>query len=278
MLKTAILGGAAGAVVSVVLPMLLGAARQRVPRWFGFVRIAYVRTVAVTVFGVAITTGINLSTSDHSHRPLSYIVWYGVAAIALIAALAATIVIDRRLARDADSVPPTQAAVNPRNATMNRFIRRAFHEHKGRRSVIEALSPAERERILRESGERAAREIHDPTLRALDKDNEAAAKAERASTGTRAGRREAQGRELLWRLAELRVNAMTLSFSIGPAIEFNDLLAESERWAGSSDDAPRAVITTPTGGRLTLPSDWFTDADFARLKAYLEEHMRRLQG
>jgi type IV secretory pathway VirB10-like protein len=95
--------------------------------------------------------------------------------------------------------------------------------------------------------------------------------------GNRAGRREVQGRELLLRLAELRIRATMLSFTIEPAIEFNDLLAESERWVGSSRNAPRAVSTTPTGGRLTLPPDWFSDADFARLKAYLEEHMRRLQ-
>jgi len=93
--------------------------------------------------------------------------------------------------------------------------------------------------------------------------------------GSRVGRREAQGRELLMRLAELRVRATTLSFSIEPAMEFNDLLAEAERWVGSSRNVPHAVSTTPTG--LSLPSDWFTDGDFARLKAYLEEHMRRLQ-
>jgi hypothetical protein len=95
--------------------------------------------------------------------------------------------------------------------------------------------------------------------------------------GDRVGRREAQGRELLLRLAELRARATMLHFSTEPATAFNDLLAESERWAGSSRGAPRAVSTTPTGGRLTLPPDWFSDADFARLKAYLEEHMRRLR-
>ena len=34
--------------------------------------------------------------------------------------------------------------------------------------------------------------------------------------------------------------------------EFNDLLAESERWADSNNDAPRAIITASTRGRLTL--------------------------
>lgn len=130
------------------------------------------------MFGVTIATAVNLSTSDHTHEKATYIVWYGVATLAVAMALVATIVIERRLARDADPVPRAQAAVNPRNATMNRLISRTFHEHRGRRSVIDALSTTERERILRETGERAAREIHDPTLRSLDGKSKAVARSE----------------------------------------------------------------------------------------------------
>jgi hypothetical protein len=100
LLLPAVLGGIAGAVVSVLLPPLLGAARQRVPSWFGFVRIAYVRTVAAGIFGLTAATAISISTDDHSHRAVTYIVWYVAAACALIVIVAATIVIDRSLARN----------------------------------------------------------------------------------------------------------------------------------------------------------------------------------
>jgi len=89
--------------------------------------------------------------------------------------------------------------------------------------------------------------------------------------------RIAHGENLLDRIEQLRLNATTLSFSLTPAIEFNDLLADAESWANCADQPPKAVATTPTGGRLLLRSDWFTDADFARLKVYVERQLRTLK-
>ncbi len=132
--------------MSVVVPRLLGAARQRVPRWFGFVRITYVRTAAAAVFGLTAATGINLSISNHSHRTVSYIVWYGVAALALTVALVVTIVIDHRLA----STPPSPSEQTPQaapNTNMNRWLRQRWLEFKGARAArsltSECLAQAE---------------------------------------------------------------------------------------------------------------------------------------
>lgn len=134
MLSPALLGGVAGALASTVLPWLLGPARQAVPRWFGFLRITYVRTAAATVFGITITTAISLSTDDHTHKQATYIGWYGVAALALIVAVVTTIVIDRRLAR---TPPPEPAVHEPRNASMNRLIRQQWQELREARSERE---------------------------------------------------------------------------------------------------------------------------------------------
>jgi len=95
MFLAAILGGLVAAVASMLLSRLLGAARQRIPRWFVIIPVAYVRAAAAAVFGLSATTGISLSTSDHRHEMLAYIVWYGVAGLGLVLVLATTILIDR---------------------------------------------------------------------------------------------------------------------------------------------------------------------------------------
>lgn len=109
---------------------MFGAARQWMPRWFGFLKFAHVRSAAGVVFGVAIAAAISLSISDHSHK--TYIVWYGVAGVSLAIVLVATIVIERRLT-DAPPLPTP----DPRNAPMSRLLRRLIDEHRGRRSVSE---------------------------------------------------------------------------------------------------------------------------------------------
>jgi len=180
-----ILGGVAGATVSIAIPWLLGAARQWVPRWFGFLRVAHVRTVAGAIFGLTAAAGISLSISDHSHKELTYIVWYGLAAFALVVVIVTTVVIERQLARDADRMSKEQIATptsqeSPHSATMNPLLRRLVHEHRGRRSVLEEaqpsnqpLSPAERRRIAGETEGKLARSIHDADLEYLDERNKA---------------------------------------------------------------------------------------------------------
>jgi hypothetical protein len=66
-----------------------------VPSWFGFVKITHVRNVAAGVCTLTAAAGINLSTSDHSHREISYIAWYGAAGLALLVVVATTIIIER---------------------------------------------------------------------------------------------------------------------------------------------------------------------------------------
>ncbi len=152
MLLPAVLGGIAGAILTTFLP----AARQWLPRWFGFLKFAHVRSAAGVVFGIAIATAINLSTSDHSHEEATYIEWYGMAGVAFAIVLVATVVIERRLS----DAPPPQTP-EPRNVAMNRLLRRLFDEHRGRRSVIEEQSLADAlieavrvgRRLLAEAGE-----------------------------------------------------------------------------------------------------------------------------
>ena len=77
-----------------------------------------VRSTALTLFMLAAPTGIALSNSDHSHREVSYVAWYGLAAFALIVIVATTRIIDRRRAGAArgagathrpDSIAPSAA-------------------------------------------------------------------------------------------------------------------------------------------------------------------------
>ena len=167
MLRPAILGGLVSAVASIAVPLLLGAAQQWIPRWFGFLRIAYVRTAAATVGGLAAAAGISLSISDHSHKELTYIVWYGIAAFGFVVSFALTIVIDRRLMREAPAADATH--------------RQAGSAGSGSPPVQPPLTQADRRRILRETEGRLAREIHDPTLRALEASNRATSEAKRTS-------------------------------------------------------------------------------------------------
>jgi hypothetical protein len=89
------------ALVSVLVPKLFEAPSGwsvRVPGWLGFIRLAYVRTAGAAVFGVAAPTAIGLSVSNDPHQNVTYAVWYGVALLGLVVAIATTIVIDRRSA------------------------------------------------------------------------------------------------------------------------------------------------------------------------------------
>jgi hypothetical protein len=85
--------GIAGLLGSAVWTWLRGAARA--PSWFGFLKITHVRNVAAGVCTLTAAAGISLSTSDHSHREISYVAWYGAAVLAFVVVAATTIIIER---------------------------------------------------------------------------------------------------------------------------------------------------------------------------------------
>jgi hypothetical protein len=98
-LVSAIVAGLVLGALAATVPGFVGGLSRGVLRWFGLLGLANVRTSAGAVFGITAATGINLSTSDHSHRMLSYIVWYGVAALALVVVIVTTTMINGRTAR-----------------------------------------------------------------------------------------------------------------------------------------------------------------------------------
>jgi len=51
------------------------------------------------VFALTAAAGIALSISDHSHRLISYIAWYGAAGVAFVVAAVTTVIIDQRETR-----------------------------------------------------------------------------------------------------------------------------------------------------------------------------------
>lgn len=92
MLISAVISGVAGLLASILGTWWRGGAR--VPSWFGFLKFTHVRNVAAGVLTLTAAAGINLSTSDHSHREFSYIAWYGAAGFALFIVVATTIIIE----------------------------------------------------------------------------------------------------------------------------------------------------------------------------------------
>jgi len=103
-----IAAGVLGAVAATALTPLLQPAARTIPTWLGVFRLAYLRTALGAVFGLAAAAGISLRISDHSHHTVSYLVWYGLAALALVGIVVTTVVIDRKSERPRDegNAPP----------------------------------------------------------------------------------------------------------------------------------------------------------------------------
>jgi hypothetical protein len=74
---------------------------------------AYVRTTGAAVFGLAAPTAIGLSTSNESHHPVSYLIWYCLAGLGLATAIVATVVIDRGNAGGNAAEPPLASFQGP---------------------------------------------------------------------------------------------------------------------------------------------------------------------
>jgi hypothetical protein len=108
-----ILGAVLGGALSVVLPKLFGGSQGwsvKLSRFFGWVKLGYVRAAGGAVFGIAVSAAIGLSTSNEPHQTVTYFAWYGVAFLGLAVAIAATVLIDRRTA---PSTPQRGLAFGP---------------------------------------------------------------------------------------------------------------------------------------------------------------------
>ncbi|HEV7529034.1 MAG TPA: hypothetical protein VGO29_09070 [Solirubrobacteraceae bacterium] len=167
----AVVGAVVGSLITAVAPRVFGAARTGIPRVLGVIKLTYVRTAVGAAFGLAAATGIALSTSDHSHKSVTYVLWYGLASAALVAVIGLTILIDSRSdERSAGSESPASRIMNP-------LIRNLQQQNKGaqaerQRAALPPLTDRERtEKAQRISG-RAVDRASDNLLRALDKDDD----------------------------------------------------------------------------------------------------------
>jgi hypothetical protein len=103
--------GLAATAISTLANRLFGAGHLRLPKFLGSFPLSDVRNAVAGVLGITLSAGISLSTSDHSHHMLSYLLWYGLAVLALIVVIACSIAIDRqrRGGSEASEVSASQA-------------------------------------------------------------------------------------------------------------------------------------------------------------------------
>jgi hypothetical protein len=128
-LRAAFLEGIATSLVVALITEL--AARfgreRRVPRWFGFIKLTYVRTATAGIFTLTAAAGITLSISDHSHHTISYVGWYGGAVIALAVVVATTVIIDRKPPASESYVSAPSPAM-PERAPVSQKHEQQLHE------------------------------------------------------------------------------------------------------------------------------------------------------
>lgn len=99
--------GLTASLISALFGHFFGNRRLRLRKFLGVLTVTEVRTTAAGVLGIALSTGIGLSTSDHRHRTLSYVLWYGSALAALVVVIACTVVERRRSGSEAPDGPMT---------------------------------------------------------------------------------------------------------------------------------------------------------------------------
>jgi hypothetical protein len=101
--------GFAASAVTAAVAQLLQPAAKAIPKWLGVFRLSHLRTALGAVFGLTAAAGVSLSISDHTHHLLSYVLWYGLAAVALVGVIVLTIVIERTAGAASPPVAATTA-------------------------------------------------------------------------------------------------------------------------------------------------------------------------
>jgi hypothetical protein len=277
----AVAGAVVGGALAALAPRVFGVARTGIPRLLGIVKLTYVRTVVGGAFGLSAATAIALSTSDHSHKEVTYFVWYGLAALALLAAIGLTIAIDRgserkdkdvqkapgtpRLPRFAPKVPPQQPSVrSQRSVAAAKALAGAAREDD------------QREQIKREIIDELHVESISSELRAwLVHERE---RGEEYSAAASEARRRLAGERPMFeflmftqkpspkhRLVELTAKAAVWSTKVAKRLE-RDVPSETSAFAGK----PSAADPDPTQGDFGRLEDYI-DARVDALKAILGE-------
>jgi hypothetical protein len=106
--------GLVASTISALFGHFFSDGRLRLPRFLGSFPLTEARTTAAGVLGITLSAGIDLSTSDHSHRMLSYVFWYGIAFVALVVVVVCTVRDRRRSGPKA----PGESLVAPRSASL----------------------------------------------------------------------------------------------------------------------------------------------------------------
>jgi hypothetical protein len=169
------------ALLSFFLAYLLGAGvpqllwkkySKRVRPSYGRIKATYIRGASGTVFVVAITAGIALSESGHPHRPVTYIVWYGVAGLALAILVGATFWIEPEKSEESGG---EARAKLPRgsNPTVERLEINARRVSPGP-AKPPPLLPGERQRISNDFATAGGQQANDAMLRKIDRGTERA--------------------------------------------------------------------------------------------------------
>jgi hypothetical protein len=106
-------------------------------RWLGLLRARQWRAVFSAAFALSASAGVTLSTSDHSHQLVTYVLWYGSAAVALLGCVVTTFALERSEGAEATpgehahppSVPCPNRGCGPRQMNVrSRSGRHAFYE------------------------------------------------------------------------------------------------------------------------------------------------------
>lgn len=283
-----LLAGVLASGISVLVGKFWGSARPRVPRWLGSVKLTYLRSTAAGVLGISLSAGVGLSTSDHTHRMMSYFLWYGIAAIALLVVIATTVVIDRQVRQDRPagasksrrmSVPPPPHLPLARERPQvdaegkTRQIRRNAADKALKASDREA---AQRERIKREVKEElgGVAQIESPRSVSVELRDWLARERERGEEFAVSARSE---REYLAGAVPPIVALKRMGITSRDRLA--DLTRKASEWSARirrqlADEMPGSVAAFE-GAPLPAQQDP-TQGDFTRLARYIDDRVNAL--
>jgi hypothetical protein len=261
-------GAFVGLVLGILLPRLWGTARERVPRLLGVVKLTWLRAAGGAVFGLSITTAVGLVYNGHSHKTMTYALWYALAFVGFALALVSTLVIDGVIMRgrqeNARPRPGGGSASSPaRRPAIPSRAKRIEQSISTRQAATTALA------VQTEQTEQP--EGIDPKLRKwLDHERERG--AEYAAHVKREGSQLLAGTNFIFALKNFGMSSMSLS----------SLTSRSRTWSRTiatrieGVEGLSAHVETFRAQPPAADSDP-TEGDFRRLAEYLEQRVRLLR-
>jgi hypothetical protein len=282
-----LLAGVLASGISVLVGKLYGSARPRVPRWLGSVKLTYVRSAAAGVLGISLSAGIGLSTSDHTHRMVSYLLWYGMAAIALVVVIVTTVGIDRQVRKDR---PSTAEASESRGMRVSPTLRLPLAPEQQpsttqqirRRAADKALEASaretgQRERIKREIKEELGTALQTVPVSSLSPELRGwlAHERERGEEFIASANREK--RRLAGETSFLE--SLRFGFSQDAASALARLTRSSASWSAKVQRRIASDLPAEAQAFEGRPPDAHpepTQGDFSRLTAYIDKRLEVL--